>query len=211
MYHLYGITTISFPMLGCGNGELDWETQVQPLMEEYLRQLPITAFIHLQNRRDAFVPEHNDTKATREWLRGEPESLAFAEVWDELGKLPSGPTQFAKLDTGEPFGVEVDREAEVLTIYPSGEIRDIPKDALLDLWQQIRQSGFVSGNDLPCGLDNFAEYIIPVISKLPYVELVVMADQYRDVTQQSVGLRLSPRLRGTELPLFAVSDAVELV
>ena len=211
IFHLYGITTISFPMLGCGNGELDWETQVQPLMEEYLRQLPITAFIHLHNRRDTFVPEHNDIKATREWLRGETESLAFAEVWDDLGKLPSGPTQFAKLDTGEPFGVEVDREAEALTIYPSGEMRDIPKDALLELWQQIRQSGFVSGNELPYGLDNFAEYIIPVISKLPYVELVVMADQYRDVTQQSVGLRLSPRLRGAELPLFVVSDAVELV
>lgn len=47
-YHVYGITSISFPLLGCGNGELDWETQVRPLMEAYLGKLPVTAYIHLQ-------------------------------------------------------------------------------------------------------------------------------------------------------------------
>ena len=32
-YKNYGITSVSFPQLGCGNGELDWDQQVQPLME----------------------------------------------------------------------------------------------------------------------------------------------------------------------------------
>ena len=208
MYHLYGITSISFPMLGCGNGELDWETQVQPLMEEYLRQLPITVFIHLQNHKDTFVPEQNDIRATREWLRGEPESLAFAEVWEDLGQLASGPTQLTRLDTGEPFSAEVDRETEALTIYSSGERWDIPKDALLELWQQIRQSGFVSGKELPYGLDIFSEYVIPTMAKLPYVEPVVMANQYSDVPQQPIGLRLLSRPGRAKLPLFAVTDTV---
>ena len=34
------ITSISFPMLGSSNGGLDWETQVKPLMEKYLKDLP---------------------------------------------------------------------------------------------------------------------------------------------------------------------------
>ena len=41
MYSDAGITFVSFPMLGCGNGELDWKSQVKPMMEQYLRGLPI--------------------------------------------------------------------------------------------------------------------------------------------------------------------------
>lgn len=46
-YEEHGITSISFPMLGCGYGGLDWETQVRPLMEGFLQKLPITIYIHL--------------------------------------------------------------------------------------------------------------------------------------------------------------------
>ncbi len=35
-YARTGITSIAFPRLGCGNGELDWEKQVRPLMEKHL-------------------------------------------------------------------------------------------------------------------------------------------------------------------------------
>lgn len=34
-----GITSIAFPLLGCQNGGLDWESQVKPLMESYLSDL----------------------------------------------------------------------------------------------------------------------------------------------------------------------------
>ncbi len=45
-YSDYGISSASFPQLGCGNGKLDWPTQVQPLMERYLHLLPIPIYIH---------------------------------------------------------------------------------------------------------------------------------------------------------------------
>jgi O-acetyl-ADP-ribose deacetylase (regulator of RNase III) len=41
-----GITDISFPRLGCGNGGLNWERQVRPVMERYLAPLPINVYIH---------------------------------------------------------------------------------------------------------------------------------------------------------------------
>ena len=40
------ITSIAFPKLGCGNGELDWN-DVRPLMEKYLKPLPIDVYIHI--------------------------------------------------------------------------------------------------------------------------------------------------------------------
>ena len=44
-YKSYGITSIAFPPLGCGNGGLSWET-VSPIMYEKLSQLPIKIEIY---------------------------------------------------------------------------------------------------------------------------------------------------------------------
>ncbi len=44
-YQKYGITSIAFPPLGCGNGGLSWET-VGPLMYEKLSDLPIDIEIY---------------------------------------------------------------------------------------------------------------------------------------------------------------------
>jgi O-acetyl-ADP-ribose deacetylase (regulator of RNase III) len=45
-YREKGIREIAFPMLGCGNGELDWEIQIQPLMEKHLSKLPIAVYVY---------------------------------------------------------------------------------------------------------------------------------------------------------------------
>ena len=42
-----GITSAAFPMLGCGAGGLDWETQVKPVMEHYLSPLPIEILVYV--------------------------------------------------------------------------------------------------------------------------------------------------------------------
>jgi hypothetical protein len=46
-YEAYGISGVSFPQLGCGYGGLDWEGQVRPVMEQYLKDLPIPVYIHV--------------------------------------------------------------------------------------------------------------------------------------------------------------------
>lgn len=45
-YENYGISSIAFPKLGCGNGGLDWEV-VKPVMERYLQELPIDVYIYV--------------------------------------------------------------------------------------------------------------------------------------------------------------------
>ncbi len=45
-YCRIGIQSIAFPKLGCGLGGLEWEV-VQPLMEKYLKDLPIDVFVYL--------------------------------------------------------------------------------------------------------------------------------------------------------------------
>jgi O-acetyl-ADP-ribose deacetylase (regulator of RNase III) len=50
-YAQWGIHSIAFPALGCGNGRLDFASQVQPVMHKYLGRLPIEVFIHLDRTR----------------------------------------------------------------------------------------------------------------------------------------------------------------
>ncbi len=47
MYEEEDITSISFPRLGSGLGGLNWENEVQPLMEKYLSPLPLEVIIHI--------------------------------------------------------------------------------------------------------------------------------------------------------------------
>lgn len=45
-YDKFGIESIAFPKLGCGNGGLDWK-DVKPLMEKHLKNLPIHIYIFI--------------------------------------------------------------------------------------------------------------------------------------------------------------------
>ncbi len=79
----YGITSVAFPQLGCGNGGLDWETQVRPMMERWLAPLPIDVSIHVADGRP-LMPDGPEGEALVAWLRGEPPNPSFARFWDGL-------------------------------------------------------------------------------------------------------------------------------
>ena len=81
-----GITSIAFPTLGCGNGELNWDNEVRPVMEEYLQGLPIDVYVYLYDKTGIKV-EHKNVKEIKQWLRGEPQSLAFSELCDDIKTL----------------------------------------------------------------------------------------------------------------------------
>lgn len=81
-YAQRGITSIAFPKLGCGNGELDWN-EVHPLMERYLKNLPIDIYIYLDKGKQE-EPEHKHPKEMQEWLRRNAKDLSFFGVFDDI-------------------------------------------------------------------------------------------------------------------------------
>ena len=194
-YHVYGITSISFPMLGCGNGELDWETQVQPLMKHYLQKLPVSAFVHRMSPQDSSLPEHRDAKAIRKWLRDEPESLAFTEVWDDLRSELGDGAKLTDVSDGQSFVARVTDDPQAVILDSREGTREIPADAIMDLWQQTRQLGFVSGDSFPYDLEADIRFVVPIMTTLPYVEQVEMDHRCLAMTSPTVGLRLAPRSR----------------
>ena len=58
-YKDWGITSVSFSPLGCGNGNLNWE-EVRPMMEAYLARVSIPVYIHDVQVASDFVPEHKE-------------------------------------------------------------------------------------------------------------------------------------------------------
>lgn len=76
------ITSIAFPRLGCGNGELKWD-DVRPVMEKYLKPLPINVYIYLGNIEKG-SPEHKTQNETMAWLRSNAKDMSFNGVKDDI-------------------------------------------------------------------------------------------------------------------------------
>jgi O-acetyl-ADP-ribose deacetylase (regulator of RNase III) len=216
-YAVQGITSIAFPKLGCGNGELDWDGVVQPMMIEYLENLAIDIFVY-DFEKDYARPEHKDVEAMTAWLRSEPRALAFQEMWTDLCKLIGSGLE---LDTWEgsarfkAFVVTQPSDGLLLQVTPSSKLETIaalvkrifrlewelrligpgrifvPQEALLDLWQNIRAYGFCVPRFMPAGLDFFAPHVLALLSRLDYMKPVELARRSRNKTfVEEKGLRL---------------------
>lgn len=227
IYSALGVTSIAFPQLGCGNGELDWKSVVQPLMTKYLDKLPIDIFVYLYDS-DAFPPEHKDIEAMHLWLRSEPRSLAFEEMWNDLRQLiGSGlslaalenPTNFAITVTSKPEeGLKIHVRSKTIweflknllskfvpyngkpRIIAPGEIF-VPQQAMLDLWQSIRTYGFCVARVMPDGLDVLAPYVMALMARLDYMKTVKLSTsrQTSDVSEIALQLFLPPDNRAAGL------------
>jgi len=190
-YSQMGIHSIAFPPLGCGNGQLDFKTQVQPLMEKYLRNLPIEVFIYPE-RESQFV-EHLDQQEMESWLRSEPESLPFSEVWNDLRRLLSSKEQYETLKNGNTFRARlIEEPAAIEVIASDGKTYVIVYDTLVSFWQQLRTHGFSMRRIAP-SLDRTMSYVIPIFSELEYVAPVLVADKFDQLqSAATIGLQVLP-------------------
>lgn len=196
-YAELGIHSIAFPALGCGNGRLDFESQVQPLMEKYLGPLPIEIFIY-PAVESTFV-EHLSPSEMKRWLRSEPMSLSFVEVWDDLVQLLEQKQEFQTVARKSSFRAKISRADQELTISASGQTYHIPYDTLLDFWQQLRTHGFTMRHIAP-SIDRQISYLIPIFAELDYVTPVHVSDDYRNLSNAAVtGLQVLPSAFAREL------------
>lgn len=197
-----GITSISCPLLGCGNGGLDWEQEVKPLMEKYLERLPIDVFIHLYHK-DPFEPEHLNINEIKEWLRSKPESLPFSEVWDDICNLLSSKEQFNTVNKSQSFIARITNTPDTgINIIINNDMKYIHEEQLLDLWQHLRGFGFCMDRTLPSGLENDAPFIFSVLSELPYLRPVLLGNKYNNMKKLEIGLQFVPRSDHTKSGLL---------
>ncbi|WP_051533991.1 macro domain-containing protein [Desulfitibacter alkalitolerans] len=193
-YEDKGITSIAFPMLGCGNGELDWESQVRPLMEKYLSRLPIDIYVYLY-RNDPFEVEQRNIEEIKKWLRSEPESLAFIEVWEDIEELLEKQDSFFTLDSKIGFTAKiVDEPEKAILIKSQGKQKYIYEEEMVNLWQFIRSFGFFIKDNVPNELEEYLPFLVSMLRNLPYLKPVLVASDYNKIkdianVNNSVGLQ----------------------
>jgi len=190
MYAEKGITSVAFPPLGCGNGQLDFERQVKPLMEQYLGRLAIPVFIY-PNRPLRGPAEQDDAKATVEWLRSEPKALPFDEVWQDVLAILDRRQEFETPAKKRPYKVHAVEEPPSLVVESSGKTYPIDREYLLEFWQQLRDFGFTYRNIAP---EHYRiSYLMPLFEELPYVSRVTVSDSTEGLRKNAaVGLQVIP-------------------
>ncbi len=191
-YDQAGIHSAAFPPLGCGNGELDFESQVRPLMEAYLSRLPIPVYIYAP-RPQSNPAEHRVPDETYEWLRSSPKDLPFIEVWEDLTAIVSGESEFYTLARNTPFQANLNEIGKGITIRASGKVIQVSQEEVQEFWRLLRERGMLNAGQVPAQRSREASYVLPLLAKLPYVGKVRLGADYEAWSQNpTMALQLLP-------------------
>lgn len=201
-----GITSIAFPPLGCGNGELDWNNQVRPLMKKYLNPLPIDIFVYFYKKSALDAPEHKDIKKIAEWLQTEPQSLGFDEVYKNLEKIIGSGRSFLNVNTGRNILVNFKKskgffgDSKGFVVKLNGKKVILSEEDLLEFWQILRKYGYIMKAICPSNLSNYYDLLISIYSSLPYCSQISIAQNYSSLdNSNSIGLQINPSPKAPSL------------
>ncbi len=191
-YEARGITSVSFPQLGCGNGGLNWR-EVGPLMARYLKPLPIPVFIHMRRTPDGFVPEHEDETDVSSF--SEPrEQIPFERfLADVLGLFEQTYTA-ASTDDAED-------EPPPLPVLPIANL-EIRGEHLETLWYRLNQRGGLPLSEMPSAFSCVAGRVADELLKLDYIRGMTFLVQTNNEPVALRGLRLSLPARVETGPLL---------
>lgn len=157
-YKRMGIQSVSFPPLGCGNGQLDW-SEVRPLMLKYLWNLDIPIFIHEWFQQSG-VAEQLEPAATRL-------PLSYSEFISDLHAIvDEHHGRFQTFGDSAHFQVSL-VDQNNLEVYLD-EKSYISEDLLATAWAGL-QVGLLTPQTLGGYTDSYSRYLLPVIAALPYV------------------------------------------
>ncbi|CVI65665.1 RNase III inhibitor [Eubacteriaceae bacterium CHKCI004] len=172
-YADYNITSIAFPKLGCGNGELDWK-QVKPLMEKYLKELPIDVYIYLSPGIDP-VPEHKVPKAMNAWLKEHAKDMSFTGVKDEI-VINSSIIPINFLYKNISWDAHWDNKTDSLIFNDSsGKEIIVEEKTLQTLWDNIQNTEIFNVTN-----DEATNLVYFLLASMGYLTSVKIQDQETD-------------------------------
>ena len=156
-YERLGITSVSFPPLGCGNGNLDWR-DVRPLMVSYLDRVQIPVYIHDVQVVPSFLPEHHPAAEA-------PES--FDEFYGDLIEALKRQESFATAK--RQFALDAEEDMSLVVTIGESKRERIPAEYLHDTWLRLRER-VLSVDSFPDERSQrMKSYLFPLIETLPYV------------------------------------------
>lgn len=186
-YASRGITEVSFPRLGCGNGGLEWAA-VKPLMESYLRDLNIQVYIH-DYMVDIGLPEHLEQISER--LKGDaPHALSFDGFLAAMRRIAEiGGEDLVDLRTKQPFQACMDMEGN-LFIKSAGIDICVEQDELRGIWLSLVR-GLVTREMAGWSMAEGGSPILSMLSLLPMAR-PIQIEHLNGAPELAVELRTAP-------------------
>lgn len=178
-YDEKGITSISFPKLGCGNGGLDWEV-VRPLMEHYLGKVDAKVTIH-DTEVGVDIPEHfanpNPDFTTPKTFED------FAESIRQL--IIQYPEKSRTILDGTPYTATLANETSVsYTVGGKGLIAT--EDDLRGVWLNL-QAGPIAEQEVEWFNAEMQGTLLDTIARLPYTKATPIERNGKHLLQVSLG------------------------
>jgi len=201
-YERQGIKTISFPMLGCGNGGLSWENEVKPLMERYLKNLSIEVFIHI-GKEDQLKPEHSNQKEIDTWLKSESQYLSSIEFITHLKQrysrlINNVEEQNIKFEVKQ---IQIDNE-DAFCIEHGKQKLCLTESTLTHIWRTLKTNGIIQSKSLFLELAEYSDIVMVFLSQLDYVALTQLGD---------TDTQIAVRLLSHKQPLEVASEEILFV
>lgn len=192
-YSRRGITDVSFPRLGCGNGGLKWEA-VRPVMERYLANLPINVFVHDYNK-PVGLPEHLEHIA-KQLHSSVPAASTFEDFVESVRRaICAADGKLVTLASRRAFQATLRPDDALEVATPDGSYL-IEREDLRALWIAL-SNGLVTREQARWSAADAAEQVLSVISVVPGVRPVEI--QRRNASTAEIALELESRKTATKV------------
>jgi O-acetyl-ADP-ribose deacetylase (regulator of RNase III) len=190
-YQGQGVTSASFPLLGCGNGQLDFDSQVRPLMERYLRVVTIPVYVHLRLEPSSFVAEQDEPDLFAPFAIP-PRS--FRDFWRDIRQLAERypEVRLKTLSAETPFRLAYATDDNVVFVRgASDRTVHIPQSDFYDLWITLSITGSITPTEAPGRIGREYGLVFAFLALLPYLDPVQISSSYETLLDRPpYGLQL---------------------
>jgi O-acetyl-ADP-ribose deacetylase (regulator of RNase III) len=163
------ISDIAMPKLGCGNGGLDWEREVKPIVEKYLKKSPINVSIYEFDKD--IVPEHLTQKDIESWLLCDPENLSFRVFFEDLITIYRKNTLFIETTilAKKEYIVTYDEDEKLFALQNDEDRFILSQEDIKGMFFTLKSLGKLCANDIYDDLFPYHNEIFDFFSNLNYV------------------------------------------
>lgn len=152
--------SVAFPRLGCGNGGLNW-SDVKPLMEKYLNNLPMQVYVYVDNYKDP-IPEHKSISEIEQWLAGEKGVSGYEAFRIKLRNL---------ILDDKDSDTTIQFRDDMVCI---DDVR-LEDSQVCDIWNLVRDTGIISPIELPYEFRSISDAFMELMVRLNYVSRVIVS------------------------------------
>lgn len=156
-YKEKGIKSIAFPKLGCGNGGLNFETHVKPLMDKYLSNLDINVYVYLHDPNKEL--KYKNIGEMKKWLNLNIDNISINELEQDIILQSTGIADVKLFDEYLQFNDQI-----------------IDYIDLLSFWEYVRDNNItIKSNVLSryfshLSNDNFNKFV-SILSQIEYINM----------------------------------------